>query len=135
MKKIILLVLIFACSGCFFDSKETLNCSMTNNIGEVSVVNEYEFIYKKDEIDGVLINMSFDCKKDNGRKIYETYIERYSKIGNLSINTNDNDCIITIKSDLKTQKSEILDNLNLSFLKDTNITELKAYLKNTEYQC
>lgn len=135
MKKILLLLVIFACNGCFFDQKDTLECTKEENIGDVNIVNEYKFIYKDDEIDSILINLSFDCKKDNGRKVYEAYIERYNEISVLNINTNDKDCIINIESDLKKQKSKILNDLNLSFLENTNIIELKNNLKNTDYQC
>lgn len=135
MKKILLLLVILACNGCFFDQKDTLECTKEENIGDIKIVNEYKFIYKNDKIDSILINLSFDCKKDNGRKVYKAYIERYNEVGGLNIDTNDKECIISIESDLKKQKSKVLNELNLSFLEKTNFIELKKNLKQTDYQC
>lgn len=139
MKKIFIFLLIILCSGCFFNKEEIIECSSTNKVGEVKVTNNYKFIYRKEELKEIVLNISFDCKKDAGKKIYNKYIDIYkdlnNDVDNLEINYNNEDCVIELNAKVEKNKEKLLNSLNLGFLDNVSIYELRDTLKSTEYQC
>lgn len=139
MKKVFVFLLIILCNGCFFEKKETLDCLLINNVGDVKITNNYKFIYKKDEISEILLNISFDCKKESSQKVYENYVKIYNELkennNSLLINYNKEECSIEVNTILNKNKNKTLSSLNLGFLDEVNIDELRENLKNTEYQC
>lgn len=139
MRKVFIFLLIILCSGCFFNKKKIIECSSTNKVGEIKVTNDYKFIYRKEELKEIVLNISFDCKKDGGKKVYNKYVDIYEGLGedetNLEINYNSEDCVIELNGNIDKNKAKLLNSLNLGFLGDVTSEELKDTLKSTEYQC
>lgn len=139
MRKVFIFLLIVLCSGCFFNEKKIIECSSTNKVGEIKVTNDYKFIYRKEELKEIVLNISFDCKKDGGKKVYNKYVDIYKGLGedetNLEINYNSEDCVIELNGNIDKNKVKLLNSLNLGFLGDVTSEELKDTLKSTEYQC
>lgn len=139
MRKVFIFLLIVLCSGCFFNKGEIIECSSTNKVGEVKVTNNYKFIYRKEELKQIILNISFDCKKDGGKKVYNKYVEIYKELNNdsynLDIDYNNEECVIELNGNIDKNKENLLNSLNLGFLDNASSEELRDTLKSTEYQC
>lgn len=139
MKKVIALLLIVICSGCFFNPTKTLNCKVVNKAQDSEVINNYSFVYKKDEIKEVIINQAYNCKKENSERLYDFNIKKYQQLEekntNFNIEYNNEECVINISiNDIK-NNYKILNELNLDFLRNVTLDELKDSLKNTDFKC
>jgi hypothetical protein len=133
MKKLVYLLLILTIStGCFFNQKK-LNCSGNIDLGNTKINNEYNFTYKKDKINKIELVSTFDCKSEYGKKVYESYIDKYKSIKNINIEINKEECLIEIST--KKINEKVLNELNFGFLEDTSFDEAKKNLNDTQYIC
>lgn len=140
MKKILsILFLVIICSGCFWTQVKTLKCSLSTNIGEVTVNYYYVFTYKKDKIDNLSLKVELLGDNNASTKIYNKYVSEYERISNdnssIIVNFDEKKKLIDLNFNITKDKDQVLNQLNLSFVKNTSYDDLKKGLGNTEYKC
>lgn len=140
MKKILsILLLVIICSGCFWTRTKTLKCSLSTNIDEVSINYYYVFTYKKDKIDNLSLKVELLGDNNASTKIYNKYVSEYERISNdhssVIVNFDEKKKLIDLNFYITKDNYQVLNELNLSFVKNTSFNDLKKDLGNTEYKC